>query len=169
MTSSTDHHAAAADLLHAAAAKLRGNADGATPGQRDIEIRGIAVHVATFDGRDTAYTGTTDETPAVPNAAHYASWPPEAAVALADWIDAAAERGNPEETASAVALARILLDGTPMLDDYDAACLRLEREQIVHDDPALAAQIRKGIAEAERGETVHLGSFAQYAEDGDDG
>lgn len=43
--------------------------------------------------------------------------------------------------------------------------LRWDREQIVHDDPVLAAQIREGIAEAERGETVHLGSFAQYLEE----
>jgi hypothetical protein len=121
VTTSSDHLAAAASLLHDAAAKLRANADGATPGPRDIEIRDGAVHVATFDGRDTAYTGTTDEHPAIPNALHYASWPPEAAVALADWLDAAAERGDAQEVADAVALARILLDGTPMVDDYDAA------------------------------------------------
>ena len=42
-----------------------------------------------------------------------------------------------------------------------------ERERLVHDDPALAQQIRDGIAEAERGETVYRGSFAQYL-DGDD-
>jgi len=36
-----------------------------------------------------------------------------------------------------------------------------DRERLVHDDPGLAAQIREGIAEAERGETVDLGSFAQ--------
>lgn len=114
MTSSTD-------LLHAAATKLRANADGATPGERDIEIRGGAVHVTTYDGRDTAYTGNVDETPAIPNARHYATWPPEAAVALADWLDAAAVRDNPDETASAVTVARVLLAGTPMLDDYDAA------------------------------------------------
>jgi hypothetical protein len=33
--------------------------------------------------------------------------------------------------------------------------------------PALAEQIRKGIAEAERGETHDLGSFAQYLDDED--
>lgn len=42
-----------------------------------------------------------------------------------------------------------------------------ERERLVRDDPELAAQIREGIAQAERGETVDLGSFAQYL-DGDD-
>lgn len=36
------------------------------------------------------------------------------------------------------------------------------REQAVHDDPELAAQIREGIEQAERGETIDLGSFAQY-------
>jgi hypothetical protein len=114
------------DLLHSGAAKLRANADGATPGPRDIEIRDGAVHVTTFDNLDTAYTGTTDETPAVPNALHYASWPPEAAVSLADWLDAAADRGNPDETASGMAVCRILLDSTPMLDDYDAALRRAD-------------------------------------------
>lgn len=39
-----------------------------------------------------------------------------------------------------------------------------ERERLVHDDPALAEQIREGIAQAERGETVDLGNFAQYLE-----
>jgi hypothetical protein len=42
-----------------------------------------------------------------------------------------------------------------------------DRERLVHDDPALAQQIRDGIDEAERGEAVYLGSFAQYL-DGDD-
>lgn len=37
-----------------------------------------------------------------------------------------------------------------------------ERERLVHDDPELAAQIREGTAEAERGDTVDLGSFAQH-------
>jgi hypothetical protein len=109
------------DLLKSAAAKLRANANNTTPGQRDIEIDDNSVYVATLDEHRVAFTGTLDKPAAVANAAHYASWPPEAAVALADWIDAAAERGNPDETASAVALARILLDGTPILDDYDAA------------------------------------------------
>jgi hypothetical protein len=40
-----------------------------------------------------------------------------------------------------------------------------EREQLVHDDPELAEQIREGIAQAERGETIDLGSFAQYLGD----
>jgi hypothetical protein len=42
-----------------------------------------------------------------------------------------------------------------------------ERERLVHENLALAAQIRRGIAEAECGETRDLGSFAQYL-DGDD-
>lgn len=37
-----------------------------------------------------------------------------------------------------------------------------ERERLVHEDPELAAQIREGIAEAEAGRTVDLGSFAQH-------
>lgn len=37
-----------------------------------------------------------------------------------------------------------------------------ERERLVHDDPELAARIREGIEQAERGETVDLGSFAQH-------
>jgi hypothetical protein len=37
-----------------------------------------------------------------------------------------------------------------------------ERERIIHDNPELAAQIREGIAQAERGETVDLGSFAHH-------
>ena len=126
MTSSNDHLAPATSLLHGAAAKLRANADGATPGPRDIEIRDGAVHVATFDGRGTAYTGTTDEHPAIPNARHYASWPPEAAVALAGWLDRVAERGDGQEVADAVGLARVLLDGTPIVDEYDAALRRAD-------------------------------------------
>src|ERR1700684_4170404 len=39
-----------------------------------------------------------------------------------------------------------------------------EREMIVWRKPDLAAEIREGIAEAERGETVDLGSFAQYGD-----
>lgn len=42
-----------------------------------------------------------------------------------------------------------------------------ERERLVHEDPALAARILEGIAEAERGETVDRGSFAKYLEDDD--
>lgn len=44
----------------------------------------------------------------------------------------------------------------------------VERERLVHENPELAVQIRRGIDEAERGETVDRGSFAQYLEDGDD-
>jgi hypothetical protein len=40
-----------------------------------------------------------------------------------------------------------------------------EREMIVWRNPELAASIREGIAEAERGDTVDRGSFAQYADD----
>jgi len=43
-----------------------------------------------------------------------------------------------------------------------------ERERLVHDDPVPAAQIREGIAEAEAGRTVDLGSFAQHLDEGDD-
>ncbi len=39
-----------------------------------------------------------------------------------------------------------------------------QRERLVHDDAVLAEQIREGVAEAERGETVDLGSFAQHLE-----
>ena len=42
-----------------------------------------------------------------------------------------------------------------------------EREMIVGRNPELAASIREGIAEAERGDTVERGSFGQYA-DADD-
>jgi hypothetical protein len=43
-----------------------------------------------------------------------------------------------------------------------------EREIIVWRNPDLAAEIREGLAEAERGETVDLGSFAQYGDDDQD-
>lgn len=43
-----------------------------------------------------------------------------------------------------------------------------ERERLVHENPELAEQIREGIAEAERGETVDLGSFAQHLDERDD-
>lgn len=39
-----------------------------------------------------------------------------------------------------------------------------ERERIVHENPELAEQIRQGLAEADRGDTVYRGSFAQYLE-----
>jgi hypothetical protein len=111
----------AADLLRGAAAKLRANAAGATPGPRDIEIADGTVHVATFDGQRVAFTGTPDEPAAIANGVHFASWPPEAAVALADWLDAAAGRSAPEETADAIRLTKVLLEGAPMLDDYERA------------------------------------------------
>lgn len=112
------------DLLHSAAAKLRANADGATPGPLDLEIANGIVRVADFNGNDSATTGPEHDAAAIADARHYASWPPEAAVSLADWLDAAADRGDPDETASGVALCRVLLDGAPMLDDYDAALRR---------------------------------------------
>ncbi|HYZ56533.1 MAG TPA: hypothetical protein VE733_23980 [Streptosporangiaceae bacterium] len=43
-----------------------------------------------------------------------------------------------------------------------------EREMIVWRDPELAASIRRGLEQAERGETVERGSFAQYADDDED-
>jgi hypothetical protein len=43
-----------------------------------------------------------------------------------------------------------------------------EREMIVWNNPELAAEIRDGLAAAERGETVDLGSFSQYADDDQD-
>jgi hypothetical protein len=42
-----------------------------------------------------------------------------------------------------------------------------EREMILWRDPEIARAVREGFAEAERGETADLGSFAQYA-DGED-
>jgi hypothetical protein len=43
-----------------------------------------------------------------------------------------------------------------------------EREMIVWNNPELAAEIREGLAAAERGETVDLGSFGHYADDDED-
>lgn len=43
-----------------------------------------------------------------------------------------------------------------------------EREMIVWQNPDLAAEIREGLAAAERGETVDRGSFRQYLDDNDD-
>ena len=40
-----------------------------------------------------------------------------------------------------------------------------EREMIVWRDPELARAVREGLAEAERGDTADLGSFAAYADD----
>jgi len=40
-----------------------------------------------------------------------------------------------------------------------------DREQLLHEDPELITQIQEGIAEAEAGQTVYLGSFAQYLTD----
>jgi hypothetical protein len=42
-----------------------------------------------------------------------------------------------------------------------------EREMIVWRQPELAAAIREGLMEAERGDTADLGSFAEYANDDD--
>lgn len=43
-----------------------------------------------------------------------------------------------------------------------------EREMIVWRNPELARDLREGIEQAKRGETVDRGSFAQYADDGPD-
>ena len=43
-----------------------------------------------------------------------------------------------------------------------------EREMIVWQNPDLAAEIREGLAAAERGETVDRGSFQQYLDDNGD-
>jgi hypothetical protein len=43
-----------------------------------------------------------------------------------------------------------------------------EREMIVWNNPGLAAEIREGLAAAERGDTVDLGSFSEYAEEDDE-
>ena len=43
-----------------------------------------------------------------------------------------------------------------------------EREMIVWRNPELAAEIREGLRAAERGETVDLGDFEQYVDDGTD-
>jgi hypothetical protein len=43
-----------------------------------------------------------------------------------------------------------------------------EREMLVWENPQLAERIRAGIAEAEAGRTVSLGSFSQYLDDDDD-
>lgn len=109
------------ELLHSAANKLRANTEGATPGQRDVEIVNGTVRVATFDGQDCATTGPDHDPTAIADAKHYASWPPEAAVALADWFVMAADRRDIGEMTSALGVARVLLAGTPMLDDYERA------------------------------------------------
>ena len=43
-----------------------------------------------------------------------------------------------------------------------------EREMIVWRNPELAASVREGIAQAETGQTVDLGSFEKYAADDDE-
>jgi predicted transcriptional regulator len=43
-----------------------------------------------------------------------------------------------------------------------------EREMIVWHNPELAAEIREGLAEAERGETVDLGTFQQHDDEADE-
>lgn len=109
------------ELLHCTAAKLRANADGATRGQRDVEIDGDDVYVSTFDDFRAARTGLSGDPSAIANAKHYATWPPEAAVALADWLVMAADRRDIGEMAGALGVVRVLLAGTPMLDDYERA------------------------------------------------
>lgn len=111
------------ELMRCAAGKLRANAEGATPGQRDVEIDGDDVYVSTFGDYRVARTGLSGDSSAIANAKHYASWPPEAAVALADWLDAAADRSDPAEMTDALTLVRVLLAGTPMLDDFEAAAI----------------------------------------------
>ncbi len=43
-----------------------------------------------------------------------------------------------------------------------------EREMIVWRNPELATSVREGIAQAETGQTVDLGSFEKYADDDED-
>lgn len=43
-----------------------------------------------------------------------------------------------------------------------------EREMIVWRNPELAASIRQGLEQSERGDTADLGSFAEYVDDSED-
>jgi hypothetical protein len=43
-----------------------------------------------------------------------------------------------------------------------------EREMLVWEDPQLAEQIRRAVADTEAGKAVDLGDFAQYADDDED-
>jgi hypothetical protein len=65
--------------------------------------------------------------------------------------------GNPEGTVEAMAR------------DYIAAMLGVEPDSfdLAITDPETTAAIQRGFAEAERGETVDLGSFEQYLDDED--
>lgn len=111
------------DLLYAAAAKLRNNAEHATEGPFDIEIDGDDIYVANFDGYRIARVGSPDQPASIGNGAQIATWSPAAALGLADWFEAAARRDDPNELRSAARLARIVLDPHPLADQYDQQVL----------------------------------------------
>lgn len=98
-----------AELLANAAGKIRINAQDATPGTRDIEPDADAWRVTTLDGRPVASTGSLGD------ALHTAQWSREAALAVADWLEAAGRRiAQPEERRDALVVARAILDPEPI-------------------------------------------------------
>lgn len=73
-----------AELLRRAAAKMRENAQAATPspwGRASTDGQGVAVHHGSHD-TVCLYTDR-------PDAIHIASWHPAVALAVADWLDSA--------------------------------------------------------------------------------
>lgn len=122
-----------ADLLREAAAKMRERAEAATPGPwhvcegdehegdwADERVSGPGHEpIAALDSAD--YESDPDEPSAENDAVHIASWHPAVALAVADWLDRAADlyAANPyddrfpgSETARALAIARAYLGRT---------------------------------------------------------
>lgn len=87
----------AASILRRAAALMRERAQGATPGRwaaaEPTQREGHRVGTAD-EGDWVAWTGEFGEEFSGADAGHIASWHPPAAQAVADWLDAEAERAQ---------------------------------------------------------------------------
>lgn len=87
------------ETLRSAATLIRANADGATPGPRDIELfpGDLRVYVSDSQGCIVAMTGSKDVPRAVADARHIATWRTGPALAVATLLDGVADRHHEDE------------------------------------------------------------------------
>ena len=107
-----------ADLLRAAATRIRETAQRATPGPWEAVSEGATNGVAWINAGDIRHAFSMHGFPA--DAAHIALWSPPVALAVADWLDAFADlyessrhRNRPVfgDYEQAAAVARLILGG----------------------------------------------------------
>jgi hypothetical protein len=104
----------------------------------------------------TTYALEPEDLDQVEALAHKNPMPSDLREQIGNWIE---PQTMNTETDHRDAMACIAI-AYPLIKAYIA-----EREATVHENPALAEQIRQGINDAEHGRTVDLGSFAQYLKD----